>query len=85
MIDCETKLSRNVTISEAMLKRYREKFDAFLGSLRHYCAGHGFGYTISRTNTPFDELVLHMMREAASIVKRMTAFALVEVSVFRRR
>ena len=67
MVDCETNLSRNVTISEATLKRYREKFDAFLESLQRYCAGHGFGCTISRTNTPFDELVLRMMREAASV------------------
>ena len=67
MVDTETGQVRNVTVNESMLRRYHEKFDEYLESLRRYCTGQGFGCTISRTNIPFDELVLRMMRETDGV------------------
>ncbi|HBT75747.1 MAG TPA: DUF58 domain-containing protein [Planctomycetaceae bacterium] len=67
LIDMETGASRDVTISESVLKRYKQKFAAFLDSLKHYCNGNGFGCTVAPTSVPFDELILRMMREAGDI------------------
>lgn len=67
MIDAETGNARNITVNESMLRRYHEKFNAFLENIRRYCAGQGVACTISRTDIPFDELVLRMMRDTAIV------------------
>ena len=67
LLDIETGLARDVTISESVLRRYKQKFGEFLESLRKYCIENGFGCTISPTAVPFDELILRMMREAGSV------------------
>lgn len=69
LVDMETGFARDVTISESVLRRYKEKFGEFLDSIRRYCVGNGFGYTISPTSVPFDELILRMMREAGGGVR----------------
>ncbi|MDR1963003.1 MAG: DUF58 domain-containing protein [Planctomycetaceae bacterium] len=67
LLDIETGFVRNVTISESVLRRYKQKFAGFLDSVKKYCTGHGFSCTISTTAVPFDEMILRMMREAGSV------------------
>lgn len=67
MIDVETGAAKTLTVNEAILKRYRERFADFLETLRTYCNRQGFCCTISRTNIPFEDLVLRMMRETGAL------------------
>ena len=67
LVDMETGFARDVTISESVLRRYKQKFNEFLDSVKKYCIGNGFGCTISTTSVPFDEMILRMMREAGSV------------------
>ena len=67
LVDIETKAARDVTISESVLRRYKQKVGDFLESLRRYCITNGFGCTIAPTAVPFDELILRMMREAGAV------------------
>jgi len=67
LLDAETNDIRNVTISEAMLRRYRNVFEEFLDSVSKYCTGKGLGCTIAKTEIPFDELILRMMRESGGV------------------
>ncbi|MDR0871753.1 MAG: DUF58 domain-containing protein [Planctomycetaceae bacterium] len=67
LTDIETGAVRNVTISESVLRQYRQKFAAFLDSVRKYSIGNGNGCTITSTSVPFDEMVLRMMREAGGV------------------
>ena len=67
LVDIETGFARDVTISESVLRRYKQIIGEFLESLRKYCLGNGFGCTVSPTSVPFDELILRMMREAGSV------------------
>ena len=67
LVDVETGFARDVTISESVLRSYKQKFGEFLESVRKYCAVNGFGCTISPTAVPFDELILRMMREAGAV------------------
>jgi uncharacterized protein (DUF58 family) len=67
LIDVETGFSRDVTISESVLRRYKQKFVEFLDSVKKYCIGNGFSCTISTTAVPFDKMILRMMREAGNI------------------
>jgi uncharacterized protein (DUF58 family) len=67
LVDIETKFAQDVTISENVLRRYKQKVSEFLESLRRYCIENGYSCTISPTAVPFDELILRMMREAGSV------------------
>ena len=67
LVDIETGYARDVTISENVLRRYKQKVSEFLESTRRYCVENGFNCTISPTAVPFDELILRMMREAGSV------------------
>jgi uncharacterized protein (DUF58 family) len=59
--DVETGGEREVTISERMVRRYREKFLAFLDGIKRYCLNDGLNCTISSTAVPFDEMILQML------------------------
>ncbi len=67
LVDVETGVARDVTISESVLRRYQQKFAEFIESVKKYCTGNGFGCTIAPTSVPFDEMILRMMREAGSV------------------
>jgi len=67
LVDIETEIPRDVTISESVLRRYKTVFAEFLASVTKYCVGYGLGGTIARTEIPFDELILGMMRRAGSV------------------
>jgi hypothetical protein len=67
LVDIETGFARDVTISESVLRRYKQKIGDFFESLRRYCIENGCSCTISPTTVPFDELILRMMREAGAV------------------
>ncbi|MDR3199494.1 MAG: DUF58 domain-containing protein [Planctomycetaceae bacterium] len=67
LFDIETGFVRNVTISENVLRRYKQKFSEFLESVKRYCMSNGFSCTVSTTAVPFDEMILRMMRETGSL------------------
>jgi uncharacterized protein (DUF58 family) len=67
LLDIETGFARNVTISENILRRYKQKFAEFLDSVKKYCVSNGVSCTVSTTAIPFDEMILRMMRETGSV------------------
>ncbi|MCL2744755.1 MAG: DUF58 domain-containing protein [Planctomycetaceae bacterium] len=67
LVDIETGSARDVTVSESVLRRYKQIVGDFLESARRYCIEKGFSCTISPTAVPFDELILRMMREAGAV------------------
>lgn len=62
LLDVETNELRKLTVTERNLAQYRQAFADFLASIRTYCGRYGLHETIARTDMPFDELVLGMMR-----------------------
>ena len=67
LVDVETSIIRDITVSESVLMRYKQKFAEFISSLQRYCIENGLGCTIAPTDVPFDELILRMMRESGTI------------------
>lgn len=67
LYDVESSSTRKVTITERNLRQYRAIFERFQQSLLRYCHGHGLGCTRTSTETPFDELILKMMRAAGEV------------------
>lgn len=67
LYDVESSSTRKVTVTERNLRQYRAIFERFQQSLLRYCHGHGLGCTRTSTETPFDELILKMMRAAGEV------------------
>jgi len=51
-----------VTISRALLNRYKQNLQAYCQSLRDFCARRGINYLFTKTDVPFDQLVLSYLR-----------------------
>ena len=60
--DVESGDRRKVTITESVLRRYREAFVQHQEKLQRYCLRHGLACTCASSDVPFDELVLRMLR-----------------------
>jgi uncharacterized protein (DUF58 family) len=57
LIDCEDGDVAEVTITPALVKRYRETLASFVESARQFCARRGLVYLLARNQVPVDELV----------------------------
>lgn len=64
LLDVETDSARKVTVTEKNIRAYRKLFTDHQNSVRDYCRNYGLGCTQSPATVPFDDLILHMMRQA---------------------
>jgi len=62
LLDSESDRHRDVTLNENLLRRYRETFSSFCRSIEQYCRSKEVGYVRCRTDLPFQDAVLHMLR-----------------------
>ncbi len=67
LVEMETGERRNLTITERHLQQYGERFQSFLLQIDQYCKSYSMPNTRVTVNTPFDELMLNMMRVAGGI------------------
>jgi uncharacterized protein (DUF58 family) len=67
LFDIETEAGQKVTVTERNLKKYRKLFDEYQLVVKRYCRNYGVGCAQTSTATPFDELILKMMRTAGAI------------------
>jgi uncharacterized protein (DUF58 family) len=61
--DVEDNDLTDVSISPALLKRYRATVEAYCNQLRHLLQRRDMAYMVSDTSVPFDQLVLRYLRE----------------------
>ncbi len=62
LLDTETGRWREVTLTEALLRRYREAYGAWTSNLENACRQSGMGHIRARTDQPFEETVVTMLR-----------------------
>ncbi|WP_206524259.1 DUF58 domain-containing protein [Lujinxingia sediminis] len=62
IVDCETDEARDITVTPAMLKAYREVFEDFCTELEGYCKSRQILYFRAPIQQPFDELILRVFR-----------------------
>ena len=62
LVDIETGQSREATVSPPVISAYKEQLAAFLEDVERYCRSKQAGYTRAVTDTPFDVLVLSVLR-----------------------
>lgn len=60
--DVEDNDVAEVTISRALLNRYKQNLNAYCGQLQEYCSRRGITYLFTSTEVPFDQLVLTYLR-----------------------
>lgn len=51
-----------VTVSRALLNRYKRNLEAYCGSLKKHCTRRGISYLFTSTDTPFDQIILSYLR-----------------------
>ena len=61
--DVETGEMHEVTISENLIRRYKQKFASFLNEIKRYGVDNGLNCMVSSTAIPFDEMILQMLMD----------------------
>jgi hypothetical protein len=60
--DVEDSDIAEVTVSRALINRYKQNLNAYCGQLREFCTRRGVTYMFTSTAVPFDQLVLNYLR-----------------------
>lgn len=67
LTDVEDDDVAEVTISRALINRYRKNLEAYCGQLKEYCTARGISYLFTSTEVPFDQIVLSYFRQRGLI------------------
>jgi uncharacterized protein (DUF58 family) len=62
LLDSETGEEREVTMSPAAVKRYRDQVSAYNAELREWCFSHRANYTLVTTDMDFRDVVMRYLR-----------------------
>jgi uncharacterized protein (DUF58 family) len=62
LTDVEDDDVAEVTVSRALIQRYRRNLQAYCEGLREYCTARGISYLFTGTQVPFDQIVLSYFR-----------------------
>jgi uncharacterized protein (DUF58 family) len=63
LVDSESNVSREITITPSLLSAYRAEFARFCEGIESYCGKYQLGYVRTATDFPFEELVLKVFRQ----------------------
>lgn len=62
LVDCETGEVRDITVTAALMRRYREAFEAYSKELEDFCTKRRMLYFRAPIQEPFDEVILRVFR-----------------------
>lgn len=62
LLDSESERFRDVTLTEKLLRKYREAFGQYCDQLEHFCRSRAIGYVRCQTDVPFQETIIQMLR-----------------------
>ena len=63
LVDAESHVAREITITPQLLTAYRAEFARYCESIENYCLRYQLGYVRTVTDFPFEELVLNVFRQ----------------------
>ena len=63
LTDVEDEDTAEITVSAALLKRYKENLDGYCGRLREFCARRGITHVTIDTSIDMDTLLLEYLRQ----------------------
>jgi uncharacterized protein (DUF58 family) len=62
LVDSETGVETEVTVTPELLKIYKERLDRLCGALRNYCVRRDIVHMVVESSTPVDTLMLEYLR-----------------------
>lgn len=62
LLDIEDADTADVTISRALLNRYKQNLRIYCEQLREFCTQRGVSYLFTSTAVPFDQMVMNYLR-----------------------
>ena len=62
LLDAESDRYRDVTLTESLLRKYRTTFEEHCIGIERFCRSKEIGYIRCRTDVPFQDAVVHMLR-----------------------
>ncbi len=63
LVDVEDDDVAEITVSQALLNRYRQTLRSFCQSLKDYCTRRGVAYLFTSTDVGFDQVILSYLRQ----------------------
>ncbi|MFM9768118.1 hypothetical protein, partial [Streptomyces scabiei] len=63
LVDVEDEDVAEITVSRALLERYKQNLAAFRAAAREFCSRRGVAYLFTSNQVPFDRLVLNYLRQ----------------------
>jgi len=63
LLDVEDDDAAEVTISRALINRYKHNLQSYCEELKSYCSRRGVNYLFTSTDVPFDQIVLTYFRQ----------------------
>ncbi len=63
LIDCEDGDKAEITVSAALIKRYKRTLAAFIEQAREFCTRRGIVYLLARNDVPVEQLINGYLRE----------------------
>src|SRR5437588_3464801 len=63
LVDIEDEDVAEITVSAALLKRYKQNLAAYRSALQQFCSRRGIAYLFTSNQVPFDRLVLTYLRQ----------------------
>lgn len=67
LIDCEDQDEAEITVSPALMKRYRQTLAAFVASAREFCHRRGMAYLLAKNDIAVDQLVTSYLRRGGLV------------------
>jgi uncharacterized protein (DUF58 family) len=67
LMDIEDEDRADVTVSRALINRYKNNLQAYCGALKEYCTRRGISYMFTDTKVPFDSVILSYFRRRGLI------------------
>lgn len=67
LVDSETDQRREVTITQSLLRRYKQHLAEHCGGLENYCGRYGCNYVRVTNQTPFEDLILSYLRQRGTL------------------
>jgi len=64
LVDSENNTFREVTISERVMKRYKETLSHYCAQLQNFCRTRGIIYLRTSTSVPFEDLILKYLTKS---------------------
>jgi uncharacterized protein (DUF58 family) len=67
LTECETGETWDVTATDGLVREYEEEVAAFIQGLEAFCLRRGVGYALARSDVPFEDLVLRLLRDGVML------------------